>query len=367
VQFIQQPYYLSSSKLLLPENQSMPGGGLGGLASQFGVNLSQGAAADLSSPSLFPDLIKSRIFAERILDKFFYTEQYGKELPLLAILTHGDSQPIVGRDTLIQRAMKSINGMVSFENEGSFSILTVRANEPLLARDLNKTVLTELEELNRFFKSQKTNRKVDFIKTRIKSVGEDLEYSEQTLKFFREQNRQISSPALQLKQERLTRDVDIQKGIYLTLKQQLELANIEKIQDETVVQILDEPQIPLSGSGKNLKSSVLLAIVLGLGLGIFLGYVRSYLNHGDIDERKKMRRIKNFIKKKGKDLILDRRVSGIVSIMLLIGAPYYLGHKSQNPVFFGMYSAKFMFVNIIYVVVLTTATSLFIYLIRKKA
>ena len=91
----------------------MSAGGLGGLASQFGVNLSQGTTADLSSPSLFPDLIKSRIFAERILDKFFYTEQYGKELPLLAILTHGDSQPTVGRESLIQKAMKGVDGWPS--------------------------------------------------------------------------------------------------------------------------------------------------------------------------------------------------------------------------------------------------------------
>ena len=118
---------------------------------QFGVNLPQGVAIDLSSPSLFPDLIKSRIFAERILNKFFYTEQYGKELPLLAILTHGDSQPTVGRDILIQKAMKGINGMVSFKNEGSFSILTVRANEPLFARDVNKAVLTELQEIKSLF------------------------------------------------------------------------------------------------------------------------------------------------------------------------------------------------------------------------
>ena len=63
----------------------------------------------------------------------------------------------------------------------------------------------------------------------IAAVKGDLESSEQTLKAFNEQNRQISSPALQLEQERLARDVEIQKGIYLTLKQQFELAKIEEV------------------------------------------------------------------------------------------------------------------------------------------
>jgi len=365
VQFIQQPYYLSSSKLLLPENQGNSGG-IAGLASQFGVSLSQGVSADLSSPSLFPELIKSRTFAERVLKSSFYTEQYDKELSLLAILTHGDAPPTVGIDTLIQNAIIAFQGMVSFENEGSFSVLTVRANEPRFARDINKVILVKLKELNLFFRSQNVSQKVSFINNRITAVEKDLESYEQSLKLFREQNRQISSPALQLQEERLIRSVEIQKGIYLTLKQQLELANIEKIQEETVVQILDEPMIPLNESGKNLKLNVLLSGILGLGLGILLGFVRTYLNNSDIDERKKLRRIKNFLKKKSKELIMDRRVLGIVSVLLLIGLPYYIGHTSKNPVFFGMYSTRLMFINTIYVLTLLISSALFIYITFKK-
>ena len=97
-QFIQKPLYESSSTILLPENTTSLSG-LAGLASQFGVNVPQGVKADLSSPSLFPDLIRSRTFAERILDKSFYTAAYGRELPLLAILTYGEDAPKLGRDT----------------------------------------------------------------------------------------------------------------------------------------------------------------------------------------------------------------------------------------------------------------------------
>ncbi|MBT3676015.1 MAG: hypothetical protein HOG39_05170, partial [Candidatus Marinimicrobia bacterium] len=72
VQFIQQPQYVSWATVLLPSNSGGNLGGLAGLASQFGVNIPMGAAADLSSPSLFPELLRSRTFAEKILDKEFY-------------------------------------------------------------------------------------------------------------------------------------------------------------------------------------------------------------------------------------------------------------------------------------------------------
>jgi uncharacterized protein involved in exopolysaccharide biosynthesis len=365
VQFIQQPIYESHSTILLPESNTGLGG-LTGLASQFGVDVPSGPSADLSSPSLFPELIKSRKFTERILDKPFYSKEFDKELSLLAIFTYGDGSPELGLDTLIQNAMGTLQNMISFEIEGSFSVLTVKAGDPYFAMNLNKVVLDELQSLNRYFKSQHLNEKTEFIKNRIESVGNDLKESEQTLKIFREQNRQISSPSLQLEQGRLARDVEIQKSIYLTLKQQFELAKIEEVQEASIVQVLDKPQVPLGPNNKNLKLNVLLAGILGIGLGIMIGFIRAYTNNSDTDERKKLRRVKHFFKKKTKDIFLDRRVSGLVSVVLLLGLPYYIGYQSKVPIFFGMYSAKIMLVNVVYIFVLVSTIILFINLTRGK-
>ena len=368
VKFIQQPQYVSWATVLLPSSGSANLGGLAGLASQFGVNVPTGTSADLSNPSLFPELLRSRTFAEKILDKKFYTKEFGKELSLLAILTHGDEPPKVGRDTLVTSASGSLGRMLEFEKKptGSFSVIKATANEPIFAKDLAVVTLAELENLNRFYKSQAINEKIIFISNRIASVENDLKLSETRLKEFNERNRQISSPALQLEQGRLEREVEIQKGVYLTLKQQLELAKIEEIQEGSIVQVLDKPQVPLGPSNIKLKYNVFLAGILGIVLGIMIGFVRTYVHHSDMDERKKLRRVKYFFKKKTKDIILDRRVSGIVSILLLIGLPFYLGHESKNPVFFGMYSAKLMIVNTIYVIGLLFSLYLFISLTWKK-
>tara|TARA_B100001964_G_scaffold28429_1_gene28832 strand:+ start:165 stop:677 length:513 start_codon:yes stop_codon:yes gene_type:complete len=169
-----------------------------------------------------------------------------------------------------------------------------------------------------------------------------------------------------LEQGRLSRDVEIQKGIYLTLKQQHELAKIEEVQEASIVRVLDKPQVPLGPSNKNLKRSVLLAGILGIGLAIMVGFVRGYADNSDMDERKKLRRVKHLFKKKIKDIFKDRRISGIVSGLMLIGLPFFLGYKSKFPIYFGMYSAKLMFVNTVYVLVLISAISLFIYITRRN-
>jgi uncharacterized protein involved in exopolysaccharide biosynthesis len=369
VKFIQKPLYQSGATILLPESKAGSMSGLVGLASSFGVNVPTGYQADLSSPSLLPKILNSRTFGEKIMEREFYTHKYKKKLTLLSILTHGDKPSAKARDALIVKALKKLNGeMLEFEQDrvSMISHLTITAPEPVFAKELAEGVLSELEELNRYFKSQTVSEKISFIENRIVSVQDDLETSEQRLKSFNEQNRQISSPALQLEQERLIREVDIQKGIYLTLKQQLELAKIEEVQQTTIIQVLDKPQVPLTTSNIKLRLSVYLAGIMGVALGIILGFVRAYVNNPKMDERKKLRRVKALIKKKGKDFFFDRRVLIIISITLLIGMPFFLGEQSKNPVFFGMYSASRMLLNTVYVLTLMSSISLLIFLSRKK-
>jgi len=369
VQFIQTPKYVSWAKVLLPSSGGGNLGGLAGLATQFGVNVPTSASADLSSPSLFPELLRSRTFAEKILDKEFYLDKYGKKLSLLAILTHGDVAPNVGQGRLIASAVNKLNDeILAFDQDpkSTFSVIKVTAEDPIFAKELADVVLAELESLNRYFKSVTVNEKNTFIENRIASVEGDLETSEQTLKDFNERNRQISSPALQLEQERLERDVEVQKGIYLTLKQQLELAKIEEVQETSVVQVLDRPTVAFNPSNKNLVLNVILSFISGCGLGVIIGFIRSYLDNNDMDERKKLRRSKHFFKKKIKDLFKDRRIAGIISGFMIIGLPLFLGTQSSNPVYFGMYSPMLMLVNAVYVAMLFASVSLIIYLSRKK-
>ena len=369
LQFFQSPIYLSQASILIPDEKRDSMGGLAGLASQFGVNVPMESSFDLSSPSLYPELLNSRTFSEKVLEKEFFIEQYGKKLSLLRILTHGEDEPKYGRDTLITQATAILNSeYLSFikDIKSPVSIIEVRASDPIFAKDLADVVLTELEALSRYYKTQKVNEKITFIEDRISSVEKDLKRSEKILKDFNERNRQISSPALQLEEERYERDVEVQKGIYLTLKQQLELAKIEEIQETSIFQVLDEPQIAISPSNKNIKTPLILALMFGIGIGISLSFIRAYFHNNDIEERKKLRRVKYYFKKKTKEISSDRRVTGSITVLLIYFLPYYLGYESSNPVYFNRYSRDILFLNVLYISLLILAISLFFSSKRKE-
>ena len=85
-----------------------------------------------------------------------------------------------------------------------------------------------------------------FISNRLKEVGLDLADAENKLKTFRENNRSIiSSPALALKQERLFREVQVQTEVFITLKNQYEIAQIDEVNDPKIIEVLNYPEKPM--------------------------------------------------------------------------------------------------------------------------
>lgn len=351
VQFVQTPKYVSTSTVLLPENQTTNLGGLSGLASQFGLSIPVAGQTDLSSPAILPDIVASRTFAEKILYKKFYTKKFEKELTLLSILTHGDKPPELEENLLVTEALSNLADLIEFNRgiSSPFSQIKVTTFEADFSKKLANEVLIELEQINRYFKIQSLDEKITFINQRINSVEKDLKKSEQRLKLFNEQNRQINSPSLVLEQERLDRDVEIQKGIFLTLKQQLELAKIEEVQEANILQVLDYPQLAIGPSNKNLKKTILIATIIGLGIGIFLAFIRSYLEKPSVDDRKNFKKIRHFLINKSIDVFMDHRITGIMSFLLILCLPLYIGYESKNPVYFDRYSARLFQIIILYI------------------
>jgi uncharacterized protein involved in exopolysaccharide biosynthesis len=292
-----EPEYTSSSVLFIPtENYS--GSALFGIASQFGFNTRANANIDISSSALYPEIVESRTFAAKLLQKEFYTETFKQRLPLIAILSYGMGTPAVGMDTLIMQTSAIIPSMVKFKKELPFLILNVTTNEPKFSKDLAIVILEELDKLQREFKSQKVIEKKDFIKQQIDITQSELEKLEEQLKDFRETNRRIdTSPSLLLIHDRMQRAVEIQQGIFLTLKQQLELAKIEEVQKSSFVQVLDSPSLPLRISNPPKLSSYILGGFAGLFLSLCIIFVIEYFSTNNPEEAKKLKNAKQFLVK----------------------------------------------------------------------
>ncbi len=292
-----QPEYTSSSVLFIPpENYS--GSALSSIASQFGINTRSNINFDISSSALYPQIAASKTFAAKLLQKEFYTQKFEQKLPLIAIFTYGSDTPTVGMDTLIMRTSGRIGSMIEFAPETPFLILNVTTDEPQFSKELAEAVLEELDKLQREFKNQKVVEKKKYIEQQIDIAQSELERLEENLKDFRETNRNIgTSPSLMLILGRLQRDVEIQQAIFLTLKQQLELAKIEVVQKSSFVQVLDSPSLPLRISNEPKKSSFILGGFSGLFFALFIVFIIEYFSTRNPEEAEKLKSAKYFLKK----------------------------------------------------------------------
>ena len=364
--FIKKAKYVSKATFLIPSDSQNSSGALSGLASQFGVSMQSAALEDLSSPSIIPDLLYSRTFITKIINKKFYSKTYNQFLPLHSIIENKNYQ-----ESDMQSLSKTLDYFlknVRFEKDPTrpLSVLTVTTHDPILSKNLADTVISELELLNKYYKTKNTNEKTKFIQVRIQSVKSDLERNEKNLEKFNQSNQQITSPSLQLEFERLNREVEVQKRIFLTLKEQLELSRIEQIQRASIFQILDEPQLPLGPSNKNIRSSIVSSSMTGIVLGLLLAFVRSYLNNNNSEERRKIRKIKGSLIKKSKDFVLDYRMLGAFSFSFLAAFPFYIGYESKNPIYFDRYSGKLMIFIVLYTLITIFLSTMFYFRYKKQ-
>jgi uncharacterized protein involved in exopolysaccharide biosynthesis len=305
VLFFTVPVYTSTAKIM----SSSGGGGVSeaaGLAAQFGINIPTGQ----SEPKwVYPEIIKSRTLARSVLKEKFDTNEFGLQKSLLQILTYGNDEPEFNLDRLEIMAINNFLGLIEVSEDMKTDILTlnINASEANLAAEINTVLIEELDTHQRKYNKAKTSDTKLFIEERIIDTEKELMAAEEDLKVFMDRNRRIeNSPALQLAQQRLTREVTVLIGVFTTLKQQLETTKIEEVKESDYVVILDPPEIPLKRSKPNKKLQVILSGILGLGLGVFLGLFREYVANSDKNQKEKMVQIKRLVINNITDLLKFR-------------------------------------------------------------
>lgn len=291
-----EPEYTSESKIFIPTSNSNSSE-LHRLANQFGFGASAYGNLDISSSLLYPEIMISETFAKRILTREFYSEKFERKLPLLNILTFGIDTPRVDVDTLLLKTTGVIRSFIKIEQPMPFLLLKVTTFDARLSQDLLFAIIEELDKLQRSFKNRSAIEKIDYINQQIELTKFELEDIEERLRIFRENNRKTdSSPSLQLEEARIQRSLEIQQNIYITLKQQLELARIEVVQETSYAQVLDPPSYPLKPSNPKSTAVYVVGGILGLALSIFIALVKEYFVNINSHELSKLRQAKMALK-----------------------------------------------------------------------
>tara|TARA_Y100001970_G_scaffold250378_1_gene322064 strand:- start:815 stop:1879 length:1065 start_codon:yes stop_codon:yes gene_type:complete len=295
LQVLAENEYVSSAKII-SSTGNQPVSGAAGFAAELGIvfpNLNQ------NTQWVYKDIIKSRTILTKVLKKRFKTDKYGNEMPLIQLLTHKNNPVNLSIDTLEYYAFNKLNQMVEVDEDKKTGIKTIMVNafEPKLARSINQSIISVLDDHQQTWNTDQIKKTKSFIEERIIDNKKELSFAEQNLKKFREQNRRIeNSPNLLLEQERLEREVIVLTGVYTTLKQQLESTKIEEVKESNYVIVLDPPHLPIERVYPKKKKMVLMTFFAGLLAGFFISFFKTRISSNSTEENQKIEEIISLLK-----------------------------------------------------------------------
>ena len=267
-------------------NQSF--GNIQGIASTFGINLGN------KNNSLFniTDLVKSNSLRKKILLNKWNTTKFKKQVNLIKYWEIDDTMsfnPIskiksffsgeFGKFSLqkyVEYGLEELDKRLNvIENETGLITVSILMEEPQLAADIVNFIADEIISHVRHDNLLESSDHRIFIENRMDNSKRDLSLSEENLTEFRKHHPiALDTPEIQLERGRLIRDVEVNQQVYITLRQQYELAKIDELKFVPVIKILDKGVAPDQKAKPKRTKIVILTFLISLVLSLYFIYFK---------------------------------------------------------------------------------------------
>jgi len=260
--FLVKPYY-ESTVVILPEygNKTNMLSQLSGLAALAGVNVGSGAPTEI-----YQNLVQSESVMAPVIYSKYLTKEYPDSVNLIQYFNVKLEDPnpeIQKRKRYITVSDLLIKSLISTDVDRMTKILIVKVTMPeaQLSADVVNKLVASLDEYIRTKRKSYAGEQRYYLEKRVEQIKDSLNFCENKLRDFREQNRMITqSPNLLLEQGRLMRNVEIQQNVYIELTKQLELAKIDEIRDTPILNIKENAQNPILKAGPKRVLTLILIL-----------------------------------------------------------------------------------------------------------
>lgn len=266
-----------ASLTMYPATGEKKAGGLASMAASFGVSIGSGGVETYN----VEDVIKSKKIGREVILQQWQTGRSVEKQNLLDFWKIETGSPEM--DMYI--ALKRWEGMITISKNKQSGLMTlgVETSSPHLSAHIANYMGHAVTRYIQEHEGIVAEKNIAHIDLRLQDLKKELKQAERGLRKYRESNRDISSPQAQLEIGRLTRELEIKQGVYLTLNQQRELALIDRVKKSPVINILDQAEVPLMKT-KPRRSFICIAFtllggVIGVGVVFLLTFLRE--NFGD--------------------------------------------------------------------------------------
>ena len=285
--FSKSDYYESNISLYaageLDESSLL--GQYGGIAENLGISMVP------SSNYYIPDIIDSRSLKKEIVLKKWNTHKFENPVNLIEYWEI-DNPGMIGtvisatkaifktdyfkndKISQLDKAIEELNNLIYVDEKNSgLIVVSVSMEEPQLASEISNYISKYLVNFIKYQQKVFADKSKDFILERMELAEQDLSFSEDKLIEFRKKNPLVlDTPDLQLYRARLSRSVEVNQQVFITLREQLEIAKIESNKERLYINILDEAYPNPSKSGPQRLFLILVITFSGFLISL-LSYV----------------------------------------------------------------------------------------------
>ena len=249
---------------------------INGLAAQFGMDISNDVSSQ--SPAFYADLLRSRPLLQPIVQNRYTVTLDGRQTQRTLI----DIWGITGQSSSVrvERAVRALRSAMQVTTSLKTGVVTftVTTESPVLTSQIAQSVLSAVNDFNVNSRRTQASSERRFTEQRVDEIRGELSVAEARLLDFLQANRNVAGdPALQLTQNRLTREVERLQGLYDSLSQSLEHAKIDEVRDTPAITIIEHPEQSVLPAARNRLRKVVLAAIFGFVAGLVLAFIRDIM------------------------------------------------------------------------------------------
>lgn len=281
--------YVSIYPSLEDSSMSSALGDFQGIASAIGISM------DGAGPLTFyiPDIVNSRMLRKSVVLSTWTAEHYSAPVGLITYWEIDDPTKITKRilrfvtgifskkkvdpqRRYTENAMSELGSRISIREEDSgLTTIIVSMEEPQLASDIANFIANEIKTYIREEQGKQSKKYREFIEGRLSESKSELSKSEEELTSFRKEHPiALDTPERQLDRGRMMRNIEVNQEVYITLRQQHELARIEELRETTAINILDEAEPPVKHSAPRRILILTGSFIFGLFISVIIVLIK---------------------------------------------------------------------------------------------
>ena len=232
--------------------------GLSSLVGQFGLDV--GGSQKIFD--IFPRILESRSFLSELSSLKVDASRDSGKILVDFLIPHPNPKVPVN-----EQLLNKLRGMITLTKEkDGVNTITIHGRDPIFTAFLSNTLVARLENYYSTLETKKATQNLVFLESKHMEAKHDLSLIADSIRVFKEQNREIIIPFLVQRLYWLQMEQRIREEKYLLLAREYESAKIDYEKVKPIVVVVDSAIVPFAPSEPKKK----LALVISCAFGILL-------------------------------------------------------------------------------------------------